>query len=103
MTRRLFDAAHGLLRYSAAAHSGKDMAPHVGEWDEAGVVDRSAFKAAGRSGFPGMAAPTGHDGVGCATSPATRSSPQSSTATGLPEWQPASCRTTTSYCPISSP
>jgi alkylation response protein AidB-like acyl-CoA dehydrogenase len=62
--RDLFDEAHDQLRTSVRAWLDKEAAPHVEEWDKAGIVPRSWFLDAGRHGFLGMAIPEEHGGGG---------------------------------------
>ena len=64
MDRTLFDAEHNELRASFRAWLEKEVVPHKEEWDEAGIVPRSAFAEAGRHGFLGMAIPEEYGGGG---------------------------------------
>ncbi len=64
MRRRLFEDEHEEFRSSFRRFVDQEMLPHSDEWDRAGIVDRSVFAAAGRSGFLGMAVPTEYGGGG---------------------------------------
>ena len=64
MRRRLFEDEHEEFRSSFRRFVDQEMLPHSDEWDRAGIVDRSAFSAAGRTGFLGMAVPAESGGGG---------------------------------------
>jgi alkylation response protein AidB-like acyl-CoA dehydrogenase len=64
MDRTLFGAEHELFRDSVRAFFAREVAPHADEWEEAGVVDKAMFRAAGQQGLLGMAIPEGYGGGG---------------------------------------
>lgn len=66
MQRRLFDESHELFRASFRTFVEREIVPFHGAWEDAGIVDRSMFRAAGAAGFLGMAAPLEHGGGGTA-------------------------------------
>lgn len=55
--RALYDDAHELFRDSVRQFIAKEITPNVDRWEEAGVVDRGLFAAAGAMGFLGMDVP----------------------------------------------
>jgi long-chain-acyl-CoA dehydrogenase len=64
MQRTLYDETHELFRQSFRSFVQKEIVPHVEEWEQAGIVDKTAFKKAGQSGFLGMAVPEEYGGAG---------------------------------------
>jgi len=64
MDRTLFTGEHDLFRTSFRQFVEKEIAPHHSEWEEAGIVDRELFRAAGSHGFLGMAVPETYGGGG---------------------------------------
>jgi alkylation response protein AidB-like acyl-CoA dehydrogenase len=64
MRRTLFDDEHDLFRDSVARFIADEVAPRNAAWEEAGLVDRDLFTAAGAHGFLAMAAPVEHGGGG---------------------------------------
>jgi len=64
MRRTLFDDEHDLFRDSVRRFIATEAAPHNERWEEAGIVDRELFTAAGAHGFLGMAAPERFGGGG---------------------------------------
>ncbi|HWG61291.1 MAG TPA: acyl-CoA dehydrogenase family protein [Streptosporangiaceae bacterium] len=64
MRRTLFDDDHEAFRQSVRKFLTAEVAPHLEEWDEAGIVPRELFTAAGRSGFLGMAIDEEYGGGG---------------------------------------
>jgi alkylation response protein AidB-like acyl-CoA dehydrogenase len=60
----LFEDEHELFRQSFRTFVSKEMVPHNEEWEQAGVVPRELFSAAGSHGFLGMAIPTEYGGGG---------------------------------------
>jgi alkylation response protein AidB-like acyl-CoA dehydrogenase len=64
MRRQLFHDEHDEFRTSFRRFVESDMVPESARWDEAGIVDRSAFEQAGKHGFLGMAIPTEYSGGG---------------------------------------
>ena len=64
MRRQLFNDDHEQFRSSVRRFVEKEMVPHAGAWDRAGIVDRELFRSAGANGFLGMAVPVEHGGGG---------------------------------------
>ncbi len=64
MQRRIYDEAHLAFADSVAAFVGKEVAPHYDRWEEAGIVDRDAWLAAGRAGLLGLSVPEEFGGGG---------------------------------------
>jgi len=62
--RQLFNDDHEQFRSSVRRFVEKEMVPHAGAWDRAGIVDRELFRSAGANGFLGMAVPVEHGGGG---------------------------------------
>ena len=66
MRRTLFDEEHELFRDSVRRFVDKEMLPHNAEWEDAGIMPRDVFRAAGALGFLGMAIPERYGGGGVA-------------------------------------
>ncbi|MGH9116774.1 MAG: acyl-CoA dehydrogenase family protein [Acidimicrobiales bacterium] len=64
MRRQLFEDEHRLFRDSVRKFVETEMVPHHLEWEEAGIVPRAVFRAAGALGFLGMAIPDEYGGGG---------------------------------------
>ncbi|MGH3627807.1 MAG: acyl-CoA dehydrogenase family protein [Sciscionella sp.] len=64
MERDLFEPEHMALRSSFRSWLEKEVVPHLGEWDRAGIVPRELFAEAGRHGFLAMAVPESLGGGG---------------------------------------
>jgi alkylation response protein AidB-like acyl-CoA dehydrogenase len=64
MRRDLFDEEHELFRRSFRRWLDKEVAPHYLEWEDAQIVPRETFLAAGEHGYLGMAVPTEYGGGG---------------------------------------
>ena len=64
MHRDLFDEEHELFRRSFRRWLDKEVVPNYLEWEDAQIVPRDVFLAAGEHGFLGMAIPTEHGGGG---------------------------------------
>jgi acyl-CoA dehydrogenase len=64
MARLLFEAEHEALRDSVKTFIGREVAPHTAAWEEQGLVDRSAWLAAGAAGLLGIGAPSQLGGGG---------------------------------------
>jgi alkylation response protein AidB-like acyl-CoA dehydrogenase len=62
--RRLFDDTHELFREGFRAFVEKEIVPNADEWERAGIVDKSMFRAAGAAGFVGIAIPEEYGGGG---------------------------------------
>ena len=60
----IYELDHELFRSSFRAFAERELAPHVPEWERAGIMDRSAYLEAGRHGFIGMAIPEAFGGGG---------------------------------------
>jgi long-chain-acyl-CoA dehydrogenase len=55
LPRTLFDGEHGQFRDMVREFVAREVVPHLAAWDEAGIVDRSLYRAAGRTGLLGLA------------------------------------------------
>jgi alkylation response protein AidB-like acyl-CoA dehydrogenase len=64
MQRTLFTVEHDAYRASVRKFVERHVVPHYACWEQAGVVDRSLFLAAGELGALGISAPTKHGGFG---------------------------------------
>jgi alkylation response protein AidB-like acyl-CoA dehydrogenase len=64
MQRTLFEDEHEQFRASFRRWLDKEVVPHHLEWEEAGIVPREVFRAAGAHGFLGMAIPEDFGGGG---------------------------------------
>ncbi|UPT22091.1 acyl-CoA dehydrogenase [Thermobifida alba] len=64
MERSVFTEDHELYRESVRQFVAREVVPHRARWEEAGIVDRSLFEAAGEAGFLGIAAPERYGGGG---------------------------------------
>ncbi len=64
MERTVFEPEHEMFRESVRAFLQREAVPHIARWEEAGVVDRELFTAAGAAGFLGMDLPEEHGGGG---------------------------------------
>ncbi len=64
MRRDLFNSEHEAFRETARTFVAKELVPHLDEWEEAGVVSRDAWRAAGAQGLLGMAVEERHGGGG---------------------------------------
>jgi alkylation response protein AidB-like acyl-CoA dehydrogenase len=62
--RGLYGEDHGAFRASVAAFVDREVAPHLGRWDEERLVDRSCWEAAGRQGVIGLGIPEQYGGAG---------------------------------------
>lgn len=62
--RTIFSEEHNIFRESVRRFLEKQIAPHHAAWEEAGVVDRSAWLAAGREGLLCMTIPEEYGGLG---------------------------------------
>jgi len=60
----IYESDHELFRDSFRAFAEQELAPHVPEWERAGIMDRSAYLEAGKHGFIGMAVPEPFGGGG---------------------------------------
>src|SRR3954447_24697743 len=64
MQRTLFEFEHEEFRASFRRWLDKEVVPRHLEWEEAGIVPRDVFAAAGAHGFLGMAVPEEYGGGG---------------------------------------
>lgn len=64
MERHLFDADHDAFRETARAFCEKEIAPHHESWEEAGIVPRELWTAAGSAGLLGFMMPEEYGGGG---------------------------------------
>ncbi|MBM4271136.1 MAG: acyl-CoA dehydrogenase [Deltaproteobacteria bacterium] len=55
---------HNIFRHSLRKFLEKEVIPHVDEWEEAGIVPRSAWKKMGEHGFLCMDVPEEYGGAG---------------------------------------
>ena len=64
MRRTILNEEHEMFRDSFRTFIDREIAPHFERWEEAGIVDRSLFSAAGAAGFLAMSAPEQYGGGG---------------------------------------
>ena len=64
MERHLFDADHDAFRETARAFCEKEIVPHHESWEEAGIVPRELWIAAGDAGLLGFMVPEQYGGGG---------------------------------------
>lgn len=64
IARTIFAEEHEIFRSSVGRFLEREIAPHHEGWEEAGIVDRSAWLAAGREGLLCMAVPPEYGGLG---------------------------------------
>ncbi|MEU4292442.1 acyl-CoA dehydrogenase family protein [Kribbella sp. NPDC026596] len=64
MERQLFDADHDAFRETARAFCDKEIVPHHDSWEEAGIVPRELWTAAGQAGLLGFMMPEQYGGGG---------------------------------------
>ncbi|UED83957.1 acyl-CoA dehydrogenase family protein [Streptomyces profundus] len=64
MRREIFDPEHLEFRATVRTFVEQEVSPHHQRWERAGVVDRSAWSAAGRQGLLGLAVPEEYGGGG---------------------------------------
>ena len=62
--RTLFAAEHDAFRDSFRRFVDKEIAPHHGQWEEQGFVDRAVWNKAGEHGFLCMTMPEAYGGAG---------------------------------------
>jgi len=62
--RQLFDADHDAFRETARAFCDKEIVPHHDAWEEAGIVPRELWTAAGAAGLLGFMVPEQYGGGG---------------------------------------
>lgn len=66
MQRKIFDEEHEMFRDSVRSFMQKEIQPHSERWNEAGIVDREAFRKAGETGLLLMWADEQYGGAGVA-------------------------------------
>jgi acyl-CoA dehydrogenase len=59
-----YSEEHRIFRNSLRKYLEKEVMPHVEEWEEAGIVPRSAWKGMGEQGFLCMGVPEEYGGLG---------------------------------------
>ncbi|HEU4946437.1 MAG TPA: acyl-CoA dehydrogenase family protein [Kribbella sp.] len=64
MHRHLFDADHEAFRETVRAFCEKEIVPHHDSWEEAGIVPRELWTAAGAAGLLGFMMPEQYGGGG---------------------------------------
>jgi alkylation response protein AidB-like acyl-CoA dehydrogenase len=64
MRRTIFAPEHEQFRDTVREYIAREVAPHSGEWEEARIVDRSAYVAAGKHGVIGFNVPEEFGGGG---------------------------------------
>jgi alkylation response protein AidB-like acyl-CoA dehydrogenase len=62
--RHLFDADHDAFRETARAFCEKEIVPHHDSWEDAGIVPRELWTAAGSAGLLGFMMPEQYGGGG---------------------------------------
>ena len=62
----IYDDTHELFRNSFRAFVAAEMAPHIADWEAAGIMDREVYAKAGSHGFVGLSVPEEHGGGGSA-------------------------------------
>ncbi|MFD7984996.1 acyl-CoA dehydrogenase family protein [Kitasatospora indigofera] len=66
MQREIYTEEHEAFRETVRAFLAKEVLPHHDRWERAGIVDRSAWTAAGAQGLLGLAVPEEYGGGGSA-------------------------------------
>ncbi|MFC9326103.1 acyl-CoA dehydrogenase family protein [Kitasatospora sp. NPDC057015] len=66
MQRDIYTEEHEAFRETIRAFLAKEVLPHHDRWERAGIVDRSAWTAAGAHGLLGLAVPEEYGGGGSA-------------------------------------
>jgi acyl-CoA dehydrogenase len=64
MRRSLYDADIEAFRLGFRQFLLREAVPHTAAWEDAGLVDRSFWSAAGAAGYLGFEAPTAYGGLG---------------------------------------
>jgi alkylation response protein AidB-like acyl-CoA dehydrogenase len=64
MQRALFESEHEDFRQSFRTFLEREIVPHTDEWNDAGIVPREAFLAAGEHGFLAFTVPERWGGLG---------------------------------------
>ncbi|MGK4580060.1 acyl-CoA dehydrogenase family protein [Kitasatospora sp. HPMI-4] len=66
MQREIYTEEHEAFRESVVEFLAREVLPHNERWEQAGIVDRSAWLAAGKQGLLGLAVPQEYGGGGTA-------------------------------------
>jgi alkylation response protein AidB-like acyl-CoA dehydrogenase len=64
MRRAIFEPEHEQFRETVREYIAREVAPHSAKWEAAGIVDRSAYAAAGKHGVIGYNVPEKFGGGG---------------------------------------
>ncbi|MDI3418185.1 acyl-CoA dehydrogenase family protein [Streptomyces luteolus] len=64
MERNLFDEQHDAFRATVRQFMAKEVAPHMPEWEAAGMVPRELFKKTAQIGINGLQVPEAFGGAG---------------------------------------
>ncbi|MGQ0629627.1 MAG: acyl-CoA dehydrogenase family protein [Sporichthyaceae bacterium] len=64
MRRNLYTEDHLAFADSVAAFVAKEVLPHYEAWEAAGIIDREAWRAAGKAGLLGLSVPESYGGGG---------------------------------------
>ncbi|MFE7214179.1 acyl-CoA dehydrogenase family protein [Streptomyces sp. NPDC057611] len=64
MERHLFDSEHDAFRATVRQFMAKEVAPHMPEWEAAGMVPRELFKKTAEIGINGLQVPEAFGGAG---------------------------------------
>src|ERR1700749_1626154 len=64
MRRTVFDPEHEQFREVVREFIAREVAPHAQAWEEAGIVDREVYQAAGKHGVIGFNVPEQFGGGG---------------------------------------
>jgi len=59
-----YSEEHRIFRNSLRRYLEREVIPHVEEWEEAGIVPKSAWQGMGAQGFLGMGVPEEYGGLG---------------------------------------
>ena len=62
--RSIFTAEHADFRESCRAFATREAAPHVAEWEEAGIIPREFWRTAAAQGLVGLDVPEQYGGAG---------------------------------------
>jgi len=66
MHRNIFEEEHEIFRDSVVKFLQAELAPHLDEWLQAGIIDRELFRKAGEQGYCLMWADESYGGLGVA-------------------------------------
>ncbi len=64
MRRKLFEESHLAFADAVSAFVAKEVLPHYEAWEAAGIIDRDAWRAAGKAGLLGLSVPEEYGGGG---------------------------------------